>query len=139
MTYSTLEYRVKDLAMHSPELLPPCLTGEVMVCVTWCIIFEPDCLIKQESDVRSLLIYEIKKTYRTFGVIDYRTESQAIEALTSILRTNRVLHIDIIEKTLLRDFSTLNLSHNQIVRLLYSNPNLFTRIEKGVYSIQPGV
>ena len=139
MTYSTLAHRVKDLAMHSPELLPPCLTEEVLVCSTWCIIFEPNCLIKQESEVRSLLIYEIKNIHRTFGVIDIRTESQAIEALTSILRANKVLHIDIIEKRLLRDFPTLNLSHNQIVRLLSSNPKRFTRIEKGVYSIQPGV
>jgi len=139
MIFSELEHKIRDLAMHSPESLPPCLAEGARNCDESCVIFEPDCLIGQDSEVRSLLIYEIEHIGRTYGVIDTRTESRAIEALTSTLRANKVLHIDIIEKRLLRDFPTLNLHRNQIVRLLVSNPNLFTRIEKGIYSIQPGV
>jgi hypothetical protein len=138
MTYSAVEHKVKDLAMHFPELLPPCLTEEIRVCRAACIMFDPNCLIRQDTEVRSLLIEEIKNIHRIYGEIDIQTEGQAIEALISILRANKVLHIDIIEKRLSRDFPALNLHHNQIVRLLSSNPELFTRIEKGVYSIQPG-
>ncbi|MGD1119504.1 MAG: hypothetical protein ABR886_08460 [Dehalococcoidales bacterium] len=132
--------KILDLAIHSPELLPPCLTNDFTICDHTCEIFDPGCIICLDNEAKSLLIDEVEKIHRIYGTINIELEGKIVNILISILKeNNNKLHIDVVEKILLRDFPELTTSRNQIVRIFANNPSIFKRIERGLYSIQLNV
>jgi hypothetical protein len=136
MSFSGFENQIIDMAIHSPELLPPCLRGRNQICQSSCSLYDPACILGEDEEVIGLLVEEIESVQRSIGNIDRETERAAIDGLTSILKKNNKLNIDIIAKMMDRDFPNLGVSRNQVLHILNSHGHIFLKVEKGVYSLQ---
>lgn len=127
--YQILRY-FERLAIRRGEL-PPCMESSSMECAGCIFELEPNCPVRNDSGVRSLLV-----EYRQHYVANERMRIKQINCLkTTLIKYKLPIHWENVATLVIYRYPQLFTSPDQVRGLVYSNQDIFQVDERGIVKL----